>query len=120
MPEQTSPLFRPLPATLSLFGDTVSLKNVSLFVADDARDNNGGVVVRLMQRDGEFFELWATLSVNIPASAHLLEDREFFLKDWSENAELVREMLAAGMIEIVPGKSARTGLVSARVARLRV
>ena len=37
------------------------------------------------------------LSVNLPESSHLLREREFFVKTWSENQEIAEDALASGI-----------------------
>ena len=55
---------------------------------------DGELAVTLFNDDGE--EL-AVLSVNLPASSHLLGENEFFAKTWSENEEIAEDALASGI-----------------------
>ena len=55
---------------------------------------DGELAVTLYNDDGE--EL-AVLSVNLPASSHLLGENEFFAKTWSENEEIAEDALASGI-----------------------
>jgi hypothetical protein len=55
---------------------------------------DGRLAVALLAEDGETL---ATLSVNIPESAHLLGEGEFFAKTWSENEEIAEDALASGI-----------------------
>jgi hypothetical protein len=52
-----------------------------------------GLAVELV-KNGEPF---AVLSVNIPEAAHRLGPNEFFVKTWSENAEIANDALASGI-----------------------
>ena len=50
-----------------------------------------------VQLDDENGEGLATLSINIPESAHLLGKDEFFAKTYSENETIARDALASGI-----------------------
>tara|TARA_R100000329_G_scaffold26694_1_gene24934 strand:- start:1035 stop:1355 length:321 start_codon:yes stop_codon:yes gene_type:complete len=74
---------------------------------------DGNIAVQLF--DG--FSPYATLSVNLPEDAHLLEDNEFFVKSWSENEPLVEPLLSTGIFEDT-GKRAFAGHITASIWRL--
>jgi hypothetical protein len=56
--------------------------------------DGGKMAVELVDDDGESI---AVLSVNIPESSHLLGEKEFFAKTWSENEEIAEDALASGI-----------------------
>ena len=57
-------------------------------------EHGGNRAVELVDGNGEPIFM---LSVNLPESSHLLREREFFVKTWSENAEIAEDALASGM-----------------------
>lgn len=65
----------------------------------------------LYDKNGE--EL-VVLSVNLPQEKDRLGPGEFFVKTWSENADLAREALASGLF-IDTGKRVPTGYVEAHI-----
>ena len=66
----------------------------TLHVITGAYRHDGRLAVELVHEDGEPV---ATLSVNMPESAHLLGEGEFFAKTWSENEEIAEDALASGI-----------------------
>lgn len=75
---------------------------------------NGTMAVQTFTADGEPA---CTVSVNMHDS-HKLEAGEFYVKEWSENEAPVSKLIERGIVVIVPGKSARSGFVNARVGKL--
>ncbi len=63
-------------------------------VVTSAYQDGGALAVELVDGVGESI---ATLSVNIPESSHLLGEKEFFVKTWSENEEIAEDALASGI-----------------------
>lgn len=62
-------------------------------------------------------EPYATLSVNMPPYDRLPEG-VFFLKEWSENAEIAAAFVESGLIEVVPDVAPRqSGYVAAEAYR---
>lgn len=45
-------------------------------------------------------EKLATLSVNLPGKSELLPRQYFYVKAWSENAEIAEEALASGLFKV--------------------
>ena len=79
-----------------------------------ARYRNGNLAVEAIAADGEPY---ATLSVNMPPYDPLPEG-VFFLKDWSENAEIAAAFIESGLIEVVREVDARTsGFIAAEAYR---
>jgi mannose-6-phosphate isomerase-like protein (cupin superfamily) len=72
--------------------------------------NNGALAVELMDDEGPY----ATVSTNLPESADLPKD-EFFLKNWSENEELAKQLIQKNII-IPTGKRASMGAMSFKVS----
>lgn len=98
----------------------VETKRYGTAVLDFRKYGDGGrLAIRLLE-----FEAWtagqfspiATLTVNLPDSP--LEDGEFFVKGWSENAEIIEDCRKSGLF-IDTGKRARTGFVQAEIWRLK-
>lgn len=58
-----------------------------------------------------------TLSINIPSEAGILEEDEFFVKNYSEAVEIFNGLISLGLIAET-GKSARSGFVSIPVCKL--
>ena len=58
--------------------------------------NGNQLAVELIDERGEPITV---LSVNIPECAHLLHEKEFFVKTWSENEELAKDALASGLFQ---------------------
>ncbi len=56
----------------------------------------------------------ATLSTNLPE--HKLDNDEFFVKDWSENASIAAAAKASGLF-LDTGKTVRTGFVTVQIWR---
>ena len=56
--------------------------------------NGDGLAVELVDTNGDSI---AMLSVNIPECSHQLGDGEFFVKTWSENAELAEDAFLSGL-----------------------
>ena len=75
--------------------------------------------VRLEGTDDGHWSPYATLSVSLPEHAHMLEEDEFFVKLWSENAELV-ELLDITDVFTDTGKSVIHGFNDVPVWKLNV
>lgn len=75
----------------------------------DNYSNNGALAVELVTTDGESYGM---LSVNLPDSQILSKD-EFFLKDWSENEDLARELIKMGVL-IPTGKQSSGKFIMAK------
>lgn len=56
---------------------------------------NDNLAVRIV--DAATGEPWATLSVNVIENGHL-PDGVFYVKDWSENADIAQTVIDAGLI----------------------
>lgn len=89
--------------TLNLWGED----NVVYFDFNRYRNNNA-LAVELMDDEGSY----AMVSVNVPESATLPQD-EFFLKDWSENEELAKQLVEKGII-LPTGKRTASGFIVAK------
>ncbi len=57
---------------------------------------NGNLAILL---EDEFGSPITKLSVNLPDSAYLLNDNQFFAKTYSENEELAKDALASGFFK---------------------
>lgn len=115
-PKINEPKMYALPEPLRILGCVVDqLETASYFL-------NGQLAVELgsqMEDDPEVHEPFATLSVNLADQADILDEGEFFIKEYSENEETAKAMLDAGYIEIVEGKTGTAGYVgTVRVAKL--
>lgn len=86
----------------------------SIKVSTYAR-NPDRLSVGLFTKGGDIEEPFLTLSCNIPGLD--LEEGEFFVKDWSENAQFIQEILATGLF-INTGKRVKTGMETASVWKL--
>ena len=75
-----------LSFTTRLFGNVNVITNTY--------ENGGKLSVELVADSGEDI---TTLSVNMPECSHLLGDREFFAKTWSENTEIAEDAQASGI-----------------------
>lgn len=62
---------------------------------------NGGTGMDLV--DAEDGSPFARISVNLPETAGL-EYGEFYVKHWSENADVVAQLIEQGIIAPVPGR----------------
>lgn len=92
--------------TLTFRGQTLRLR--------EARYGNGNLAVEAIDLQGESY---AVLSVNMPPYDALPEG-VFFLKDWSENAEIAAAFIESGLIEIARDVDARTsGFIAAEAYR---
>ena len=93
--------------------------NGETLVIDTTRHyGNGATAVVVATPEGESF---ATLSVNLPESASLPPDT-FYLKTWSENEDVSKAAIDAGVIEpanpfLVP--PVRSGFVTARAYTIK-
>jgi hypothetical protein len=58
----------------------------------------------------------AILTVNIPQAEHLLKKNEFFVKTWSENAEIAADALKSGLFKNT-GSVVEVGNVTAQIWR---
>jgi hypothetical protein len=72
---------------------------------------DGNTMIVLKSKNGS---PWATLSVNLPKSAHLLKSNEFFAKTWSENEEVARWALLSECFRDT-GMRVPTGFVEAQI-----
>jgi hypothetical protein len=72
--------------------------------------NNNALAVELVGADGE---PWVMLSVNLPESDALPKD-EFFLKNWTENEDIARELVVKKYL-IHTGKQASMGAYSFKI-----
>jgi hypothetical protein len=100
--------------TVELFGETHELRLVEI-------ENGYGIGPRATRIDviDETGDLYARLSVNLPDSP-LADPKKFWLKDWSENAPVVRALLDAGAIEYIPQITpVASGFVVIRAARVK-
>ena len=57
------------------------------------------------------------ISVNIVEAAHVLQEGEFFLKDWSERVQLAQALIDLELVEPT-GMSVPTGYVNAPICTL--
>lgn len=89
---------------LNLFGEETPVH----FQLDHYR-NNGALFVELWDDEGPY----ADVSTNLPESSSLPPD-EFFLKSWSENEEIAKELIKSGMI-VSTGKVAGMGARSYKI-----
>lgn len=80
--------------------------------------DNDALAVSLEGTDDGYWSPYATLSVNLPEHAHMLEEDEFFVKLWSENEPLAE--LAELDIFTDTGKAVPTGFCIAPVWKLNV
>lgn len=82
--------------------------------------HGGAIFIGLRSDDpeDEFSESLATFSVNLKSYGCPLDDDEFNVKNWEENACLVEPMLATGLFEVT-GKVFPSGFVVSPVWRLR-
>ena len=81
--------------------------------------DNDALAVSLEGTDDGYWSPYATLSVNLPEHAHMLEEDEFFVKLWSENSELV-ELLDITDVFTDTGKSVLHGFEDVPVWKLNV
>lgn len=81
--------------------------------------DNDALAVLIEGTDDGCWSPYATLSVNIPEHAHILDENEFFAKDWSENEPLAEHLLDTDVFTDT-GKAVPTGFVIAPVWRLNV
>ena len=89
-------------------------EDYTLFIKKEKYRNNNSMSVSLIDKeDGSPF---ATISVNLPESDNLSKD-EFFVKDWSENKDIVQQLIKQKVI-IPTGKSARSGYVNPKSYKL--
>lgn len=99
-------------ATINLFGDTY---NVTL-ARSTYRIGQALNVTLTNSSDGSPF---ATVSVNLPPHSERLPNNVFYCKDWSENATIIPQLEAQGLIrhrtDIAP---IATGFVLARAFEL--
>lgn len=76
-------------------GQSFSTRHFGMATVTTSTYANGGrLAVELVDENGESITV---LSVNIPESAHLLGENEFFVKTWSENEALAEDALASGI-----------------------
>ena len=85
----------------------------------DTYSKGNALSVRLEGTDDGYWCPYATLSVNLPEHAHMLEEDEFFVKLWSENSELV-ELLDITDVFTDTGKSVLHGFEDVPVWKLNV
>lgn len=78
------------------------------YAIEYAKYGNGRVAVLIVEAG----EPYCTLSTNVPNEP--LEDREFVLKDYSENARIAAQVKRLGIFEYT-GKTARMGCSVYRV-----
>jgi hypothetical protein len=68
-----------------------------------AQYDSGDMAVQAWLVEDEFFAVpYARISINI-VDAPKLAEGQFYLKDWSENAEIAQAMKQAKLIELVKG-----------------
>jgi hypothetical protein len=77
------------------------------------RYGNGRLALQLYTHDGEPF---ATVSVNLPGD-QLYTDADMFVKDWSENEQVVQTLVKEGWL-VRTGRSGRSGFVMVPVMNL--
>lgn len=87
---------------VSMFGNETELELLR------AVYENGRLALMLTEEGLPF----ATLTVNLPEQP--LNDGEFFVKTWSENTDVVKEIMKSGLF-VDTGKVAPTGFVTAEV-----
>ena len=78
-----------------------------------SRYGNGRLALQLYMPDGQAF---GTISVNV-ASDQIFTDTEMFIKDYSENFEIVTSLMREGWLECTD-RSAQSGFVTIPVMRL--
>ena len=94
--------------TLNLFGE-----NTEFYFEFDRYRNNNALSVQLFEITGEPY---ATISVNMPDS-NKLENDEFFMKNWSENKEIAKELVDKKIV-IPTGNESSNGYVTAKSYRV--
>jgi len=94
--------------TLNLWGE-----EETLYFDFNEYNNNGALAVQLMSPEEGAY---ATVSANLPESADLPKD-EFFLKSWSENEEIAKQLIEKGIV-LPTGKQASSGFVTAQSYKL--
>ncbi len=93
---------------------TILFHGERLTLMEGKYESNGRIAVAVVGEDGSPY---ATLSTNI-VCADLPDADCFFVKNWSENAELAFAIEQAGIFESV-GKSAPAGYATAPIWRIR-
>jgi hypothetical protein len=88
----------------------ISTENEPVHFELDNYRNNGALAVELVTAEGES---WAMVSVNLPESDKLPKD-EFFLKDWTENEKIAKELIIKKII-VPTGKQASMGARSYKI-----
>lgn len=84
--------------------------NISLFASEYSR--NKRLAIQAYNKDGFLFNL----TTNLPE--HPLEEGEFFVKTWSENAPFIKGIMDMGFFEDT-SKKVRTGFVNAPIWRIK-
>lgn len=85
-----------LPIALKVHDCVIDLMQVSQY------DSNGKLAVMLLcqtEYDPEAHEPYAVLSTNIVEQEHILDDGEFFFKNYSENEKIFDAFMLAGYAE---------------------
>jgi hypothetical protein len=96
--------------TINFLGETVTLRLVC-----HTYNHNGRIAIQAV--DNQTDEPFGMVSVNIPDVC--LESDEVCIKDWSENAMWVPQVLAELKDKFVPtGREVRSGFVSAPVYKI--
>lgn len=80
-----------------------------------AEYGNGMTAIRLI--DAEDGSPMAMLTVNLPNQTEALGEGEFYVKTWSENAEIAHAALQSGLF-IDTGKRASAGYATASIWKL--
>lgn len=99
-----------MKTVINLFGTEIECKVV------ETKYHNGNKAVMLDSVDGGPV---ATISVNLPESS-VLPKGMFYTKDWSENAQIVAQMVEQGLLIPAPELSpVNVGFVTAKVFSLK-
>jgi hypothetical protein len=77
------------------------------FKLTQGKYSNGNTYVGLISEGRPY----ATLSVNLPQS-DLLQDGEFYMKEWSENEPVAQAVKQLGLVEATPRIPVESGRVS--------
>ncbi len=97
------------PITLKSYG------NEEQVIIKDGKYGNGATAITLISvSDGQPY---ATISVNITGESEKLPKNEFYVKDYSENEDIVRQLIQQQIL-IPTGKSVQTGFVTVKSYKL--
>lgn len=102
-----------LKQPLNLFANgTVDTKVVGIGFAE--YDVGGAMVVILIFHPGD----GEPISVNLPEQSDLLEEGEFFIKDWSDKEHIVKKLVEHGLVTILDKPRIPSGHVMVAAAKI--